>query len=106
MKLSLPLLLTLAAVAAVDPAANLATRRANRSARPNQLRSPIADPASELKPAITIQRASKTYDIAYSTLRQWIREGRLPAYKLANGRQVRVRIEDLEALFIPVGGDD
>ena len=66
---------------------------------------PVVDPPG-LKQAITIQRAVKTYDIAYSTLRQWIREGRLAAYRVANGRQVRVYVEDLEKLFVRIGGDD
>jgi excisionase family DNA binding protein len=55
---------------------------------------------------ITLTRASKVYDIPHSTLRQWIREGRLKAYRIAGGRQVRIYIEDLEALFIRIGGDD
>jgi excisionase family DNA binding protein len=59
-----------------------------------------------VKRIITIQRASKMFDIPYSTLRQWIRENRLPAYRIAGGRQVRVYVEDLEALFVRIGGDD
>ncbi len=104
MNLPLPPLLTLAAFAAVDPAANRAARRA--ATRRSQTTTVHADPATELRPAITIQRASKLYDIAYSTLRQWIREGKLPAWKVAGGRQVRVFVADLEALFVRVGGDD
>lgn len=100
MKLPLPLLL-LTLAASADLTANGAPRK---RAQPKLL--PTADPAKELKPAITIQRASKTFDIPYSTLRQWIREGRLPAYRIANGRQVRVYVEDLEALFVRIGGDD
>ena len=98
MRVPLPLLLAVAA--AVAPNANRAIRRRTKVVPPN------TDAAGIPKPAITIQRAAKTYDIAYSTLRQWIREGRLPAYKIASGRQVRVYIEDLEALFVPVHGDD
>lgn len=59
-----------------------------------------------VKRIITLTRASKTFDIPHSTLRQWIREGRLPAYRIAGGRQVRIYIEDLEALFVRIGGDD
>ncbi|MGO9154651.1 excisionase family DNA-binding protein [Mycobacterium sp.] len=91
--------MALAAVATVDPAANRARRR-------SQAKEPIADSVPGLKPAITIQRIVKTYDIPYSTVRQWIREGRLPAYRVANGRQVRVYVKDFEKLFIRIGGDD
>ena len=59
-----------------------------------------------VKRMTTITRASKTHDIPYSTLRQWVREGRLPEYRVAGGRQVRIYIEDLEALFVRIGGDD
>lgn len=37
---------------------------------------------------------------AYSTLRQYIREGELPAFKL--GGRVKIRRDDLDALLIPI----
>jgi excisionase family DNA binding protein len=52
----------------------------------------------------TMTKASMTYDIPYSTLAQWIREGRLPGYRVAGGRQVRIYVDDLEALFVRIGG--
>jgi excisionase family DNA binding protein len=36
--------------------------------------------------------------IAVPTLRDWIRDGRLPAYRLPGG-QIRVRTDDVAALF-------
>jgi predicted site-specific integrase-resolvase len=42
--------------------------------------------------------------IPASTLRQFVREGILPAYKLPNGR-VRYYVDDLEALFTQIGGE-
>ena len=36
------------------------------------------------------------------TLRRWIKEGRIPAYKL--GTHWRVRVTDLDALLTPPGG--
>ena len=38
---------------------------------------------------------------AVSTLRDWIRHGKLPAYRLP-GNQIRVKEADVLALFIPV----
>jgi len=39
--------------------------------------------------------------VPMSTLREWIREGKLPAFRLP-GRQIRVRESDVQALFTPV----
>lgn len=49
----------------------------------------------------TVERRTK---IPYSTLRQWIYEGRLPAFKTANGHNVRVLVSDVRDLFTPVAG--
>lgn len=57
---------------------------------------------SKPKPkSIALKHIQPTYGIPYSTTRQWIREGRLPAYRVRGGRQVYVLIEELEALFVP-----
>lgn len=55
---------------------------------------------------IRLRQIEPTYGVPYSTIRQWIYEGRLPAYRPKGGRQVFVRVEDLEALFVRVGGED
>ena len=60
---------------------------------------------SGLKQFIDLRTASQTTGIPYSTLRQWISEGSLPAYKVANAR-VRIYVEDLQALFVRIGGED
>jgi excisionase family DNA binding protein len=57
---------------------------------------------STLRESIDLKSASKITKIPYSTLRQWISEGRLPAYKVG-GHLVRVYVADLEALFVPIG---
>jgi excisionase family DNA binding protein len=55
---------------------------------------------------IALKQIPLTYGIPYSTARQHIREGRLPAYRMPGGRQVYVYIEDLERLLVRVGGYD
>lgn len=55
---------------------------------------------------IALKQITKVYGVPYSTARQWIREGRLKAYRVKGGRQVFVRIADIEAMFAQVGGED
>lgn len=52
---------------------------------------------------LTLQEAVAAGYGAYSTLRSWIAQGKLPAYK--TGSRVKVLRADLDALVIPVGGD-
>lgn len=54
-------------------------------------------------PLLTLQEAVAEGYGAYSTLRMWIAQGKLPAYK--TGSRVKVRREDLDALLVPVGPD-
>lgn len=57
-----------------------------------------------LKESVDLKTASRVTGIAYSTLREWIAKGELPAY-LVNGRRVRVYVADLQALFVRIGGE-
>jgi predicted site-specific integrase-resolvase len=50
---------------------------------------------------IPLRKAPAEYGIPYSTLRSYISDGRLPAFKLPN-RKVFIRPADVAALFIPV----
>ncbi len=52
---------------------------------------------------IALKRINAVYGLPYSTCRQYIREGRLKGYRV--GTQVYVKVEDLEALFIPTHRD-
>lgn len=54
-----------------------------------------------LKPAVDLKTAHAMTMIPISTLRQWISEGRLPAYKV--GHHVRVFEADLLAMFRRIG---
>jgi hypothetical protein len=55
-----------------------------------------------LRPSVDVATLHATSRIPTSTLRQWIREGKLPAYKV--GRHVRVYVADWEAMFTRIGG--
>lgn len=53
---------------------------------------------------VSLQQAALLHGVSVDTLRRRIRAGRLPAYRFGE-RLIKIRIEDLEALFrpIPVG---
>lgn len=63
----------------------------------NETRTPITQ-------SISLKTASERYGIPYRTLRSWIYAGKLPAFKVS-GSLVRVRVADLEALFVPYLSD-
>ncbi|WP_431603675.1 helix-turn-helix domain-containing protein [Corynebacterium accolens] len=48
---------------------------------------------------ITLQQASDTTQLSVRTLRRYIAEGRLTAYRA--GRSIRLKPEDVDALFTP-----
>ena len=48
---------------------------------------------------IPIPQAAELYQVGERTLRRYIAEGNLVAYRL--GRSIRLRPEDVEALFTP-----
>jgi len=50
---------------------------------------------------ITVQDLADRASLPQSSIRQWIREGKLRGFKV--GRNVRIRVEDAEALFKEIG---
>jgi excisionase family DNA binding protein len=52
---------------------------------------------SPLPKMVDLRTIERDLGIPYSTLRQWIGEGKLPAFKVGP-KAVRVRVSDLEAL--------
>lgn len=44
--------------------------------------------------------AARRYDVSERTIRRLIAEGDLPAYRV--GRQIRIRVADLDALATPI----
>ena len=60
-----------------------------------------AAPKSPIPQYISVAELVERANLPNSTVRQWIREGRLRAYNA--GRRIRIRVEDVEALFKQVG---
>ncbi len=54
-------------------------------------------------PFVSLQRAAVMYGTSVDTMRRRVRDGSLPAFR--NGRLIRVKVSDLEALFRPVRSD-
>lgn len=59
------------------------------------------EPLPESREWLSLQQASLRFGLSVDTLRRRIRKGRLPGYRF-EGRPIRVRIEDVEALFHPI----
>jgi excisionase family DNA binding protein len=57
--------------------------------------------ARQLPKLVKISEAAEATSTAETTLRQWVRAGKLRAYS-ANRKDLRVRVEDVLALFAPV----
>lgn len=56
-----------------------------------------------IRRTLSTKQIEEQYGISERTTRTWIATGKLKAYKVA-GSLVRVRVEDLEGLFIEIGG--
>lgn len=55
----------------------------------------LGEGAIDVEPDLTVQRVAELFDRQPQTVRSWIREGRLGAYKL-NGNEYRVTRRALE----------
>ena len=53
---------------------------------------------NEHSPYLTIHDVAKRYQLHPETVRRWILDGRLPAFKLAGGTAWRIREEALAAI--------
>lgn len=60
--------------------------------------SPTMAPRSMLR----IPEAAEYLNVAPRTVRDYIAQGRLPAYRIAGQRAVRIKAEDVEALLQPI----
>ena len=58
------------------------------------------------KELLSVKEAAEFLGLSVSTIRRYIYDRRLPAYKIAGERLVRIRREDLEALLDPMFEDD
>lgn len=50
---------------------------------------------------VTVAEAAELLGVAQSTIRRWIREQRVPAYRLGD-RRILLRRHDLEGLAVPI----
>jgi excisionase family DNA binding protein len=50
---------------------------------------------------VTVAEAAELLGVAQSTIRRWIREERVPAYRLGD-RRILLRRHDLEGLAVPI----
>jgi len=55
-----------------------------------------------IKELFSVQEVAKFLGVSENTVRRYILDGRLSAYRLGSGRLIRIRREDLEGLLIPI----
>lgn len=53
----------------------------------------------------TVQEAAQYLAVSEATIRRYISDGKLPAYRLGNERLIRVRRQDLEGLLSPINAN-
>ena len=51
---------------------------------------------------VSQSEAAEMYATTPTTIRRWISEGRIRGYRFGS-RAIRVRVDDLEGLFVPIG---
>ncbi len=51
---------------------------------------------------LTLNQAAEHAAASTRTVRRWIAEGKLPAYRAAGKASVRVKLADVDALFTPI----
>ena len=50
----------------------------------------------------SVKEAAEFLGVSESTIRRYISDGRLLAYRLGNGRLIRIKRQDLEKLLSPI----
>jgi excisionase family DNA binding protein len=58
-------------------------------------------PADELETLYSPEEAAAYFKVHVQTVREWIRSGRLPAYRLAGQKAFRIRASDLKRVLQP-----
>jgi len=64
-------------------------------------RGPKPEPRTPLEPFVGLSAAAGYLGYHTDTLRRLVREGRLPAYRIAPGADLRFKVSDLDALLKP-----
>ena len=65
---------------------------------------PVEVERKSLREYLTPEEAAETLGIHVQTMRGYIRSGRMPAFRVAGERAIRLRREDLEKVLEPLGG--
>ncbi len=55
-------------------------------------------------PYLRIREAAMLLALSKRTIHRYITEGKLKAYRVAGEKAIRIKLEDVEALLIPVSG--
>ena len=57
---------------------------------------------------LTLREVAKAVKVSETTVRRWVRDGSLAAYKVGKRGQFRIRVEDLESFLSSqrIGGVD
>lgn len=63
---------------------------------------------NKLKELFSVQEVAEFLAVSEGTIRRYISDGRLPAYRLGNERLIRIKRQDLERLLSPLssGSDE
>lgn len=51
---------------------------------------------------ITLNQAAEYLNVVPKSVRRYIADGQLPAYRLAGRQTIRIKVEDLDALLRPI----
>lgn len=62
----------------------------------------VAAPTHAIPDHMKLPRAAAHFDLSERTLRRYIAAGKLPAYRVAGTRTIRVRVSDVQALLEPI----
>ena len=68
--------------------------------------SPVVASATSPRELLTVDQAAEFLGVHHQTLRGYIKNGKLPAYRLAGEKVLRIKREDLMALLEPVAVGD
>lgn len=56
------------------------------------------------RPYLTIRETTTLLALSQRTIHRYITEGKLKAYRVAGENAIRIKVEDVEALLVPVSG--
>jgi len=62
----------------------------------------LATPTHPIADHMKLPRAAAYFDLSERTLRRYIAAGKLPGYRVAGTRTIRVRVSDVAALLEPI----